>query len=483
MSDSNTDSPEESSGLLRRRFVQAASASGVSAGTVGLAGCLGDDDGDSALILSSSATMTEAEEPITDALYEAGLDEEIEVDIRAEDFETGNPQSEYNSALEAGRSEPDIFMMDSGWTILFIVRDYLLNISDNLSDDVVEHVENEYLEAAVETAKDPESGGLYGVPLYLDVPTMQYRKDLVEEAGYDPEGENWTTEPLSWQEFSQIAADVRDQTGTEHGFTTQAATYEGLSCCTFNETMSSFGGAYFGDHDNLFGPVGERAITINEQPVPEAIRMMQTFIAGDDADNPLEGYEQICPSAVVQWTEKESLGMFTNGNSVFHRNWPYSIVINGAEEAFGEDLGVMPIPYGVEEDEAEYEGTGGSRAALGGWHLTVNPNSQRIEETIQVLETFTQENIMLTVFEETEWIPPIPRLIESDEAENVEILDRYIETLRFASETTVPRPVPGIWSQQSQLIYQEVHDAYTLEKTAEEAMDDLEDKLEQSEQE
>ena len=29
---------------------------------------------------------------------------------------------------------------------------------------------------------------------------MIYRKDLVEEAGYDPEGENWATEPMSWQE-------------------------------------------------------------------------------------------------------------------------------------------------------------------------------------------------------------------------------------------------------------------------------------------
>lgn len=99
-----------------------------------------------------------------------------------------------------------------------------------------------------------------------------------------------------------------------------------------------------------------------------------------------------------------------------------------------------------------------------------------------MLETFTQEDVMLTVFEETGWIPPILGLIESDEAENVEILGHYIETLRFASETIVSRPVTDIWPQQSQLIYQEVHDAYTLEKTAEEAMGNLENKLRQSEQ-
>jgi len=94
---------------------------------------------------------------------------------------------------------------------------------------------------------------------------MHYRKDLVEDAGYDPDGENWATEPMSWQEFAEMAADVWEQNGGpggdfDYGFTTQGDNYVGLACCTFNETMTSFGGAYFGDHENLFGPIGDRPI-------------------------------------------------------------------------------------------------------------------------------------------------------------------------------------------------------------------------------
>jgi len=34
---------------------------------------------------------------------------------------------------------------------------------------------------------------------------MHYRKDLVEEAGYEPDSENWATEPMSWQAFAEMA--------------------------------------------------------------------------------------------------------------------------------------------------------------------------------------------------------------------------------------------------------------------------------------
>ena len=64
-----------------------------------------------------------------------------------------------------GRSEPDIFIIDSGWTIPFIVRDHLLNLSENLSQDVVDRVETDYLDASVQTAKDPRAATSIGSPV------------------------------------------------------------------------------------------------------------------------------------------------------------------------------------------------------------------------------------------------------------------------------------------------------------------------------
>jgi len=479
MVDTDLQRRRSKTGVSRRRFVQAAGATGIA---VGLAGCAGGD-GDGTVVISADEEMVSAEDEIIAALREAGLDNDVEVEIEAEDFETDSRRQSYSSGLDAGRSSPDLFMMDSGWTIPFIVREQLTNLEDTLSSDVRSRIDNEYLEAAVETAQDPETGDLYGVPIFPDYPVMQYRKDLVEDAGYNPDSDDWATEPISWMEFSEIIADVHSENedDIDYGFTTQAAAYEGLACCTFNETMSSFGGAFFGGRENLFGPIGDRPVTVNEEPVIDAIRMMLAFMRDDD-EEAADGYEQIAPTSIVQWTEEDARGPFTAGNAISHRNWPYSVVINGAEDEMGEDLGTMPLPYGVPESESEYDDLGGSRAALGGWHLTLNPNSDNFEDAVQVLEAFTGDEVMLAIFEHVGNLPPIPELMDDVGEDDVGPIGRYIDTLQVAADSAIARPVTDIWPSQAQQVYQEVHDAYTQEKTPTEAMDDLQESLEDSDQ-
>ncbi|TYL37147.1 ABC transporter substrate-binding protein [Natronococcus pandeyae] len=464
--------------VSRRSFIAAASVTG--AGTVGLAGCLGRGAEEGSVIAYGDTDFQDIMAPdgeLHQALWDAGLDEDITIEVRTGPDETGQRRFAAQSALQAERSQPDVFMMDSGWTIPFILREQTVNLEDRLSNDTVDMIENEYLDAAVETARHPETDELHALPLFPDFGTMQYRTDLVEEAGYDTD--DWDTEPLSWQEFSEVAADVRDQTGVATGFTTQAAPYEGLACCTFNEVMSTWGGAYFGGLDDLF-EAGGRDVTVNEEPVLNAIRMMRTFIRGQEDEHALEGYEQIAPTAIVQYTEEEARGPFAGGNVVTHRNWPYSIAI-AHDEGMGEDIDMMPMPYGVEEDEAEYDGLGGPASALGGWHLTLNPASENEEEAIQVLDAFATEEVMLTVFEVQGWLPPILELLEEVDPEESGPVAHYADTIQIAGDNAVPRPVTDIWPEQSAYIFQEVNRAYRGVKSPEAAMEDLEERLELSE--
>lgn len=286
-----------------------------------------------------------------------------------------------------------------------------------------------------------------------------------------------------------MAADVWDDNGGPDGdfdyaFTTQADNYEGLACCTFNETMTSFGGAYFGDHGNLFGPIGDRPITVDEAPVHDTIRMMRSFMEGPDAEYADPDFPQISTTDLIEFTEEPSREPFTSGNAIFHRNWPYAIPINFDSDAFdAEDYGVMPLPYGVEEGAGEYDGTGGTSAALGGWHLTVNPNSQRIGDAVQVLEAFASENVMINNFAEGGYIPPNPSVTESVDPDAVGELGAFLDTLAVAGESTVPRPVTIAWPDQAPQIASELSAAYQAEKSPEEAMADLEEELESIESE
>jgi ABC-type glycerol-3-phosphate transport system substrate-binding protein len=140
----------------------------------------------------------------------------------------------------------------------------------------------------------------------------------------------------------------------------------------------------------------------------------------------------------------------------------------------------MQLPYDVPESESEYDDLGGSRAALGGWHLTLNPNSQQTEDAVQVIEAWTSEEVMLAIFEYAGNLPPIPSVMSNVGEEEVGPVGRYIDTLEVAAESAIARPVTDLWPNQSSLIFQEVHDVYTQEKTPTEAMGELATQLEDS---
>ncbi|WP_368407719.1 extracellular solute-binding protein [Halorussus amylolyticus] len=485
-------------------------AVGASGAAVGLAGCTGDGGGsqdttteggsdDSGTTTGSvdndggTTTLQWATDPdfedvwdtLQDVLHENGLSNDIEVEILAGSSVTDDRQAQYQQWLSAGRSKPDILYVDSGWTIPFIMRDQLQNLSGMLGSDRISQLEDDYFQASVSTARGPD-GDLFAIPLFPDFPTMQYNKSYVSEAGYgEDDFETWAEESMTWQEFSNVTSEALDANDdVDYGFTFQADSYEGLACCDFNEFMTSWGGAYFGNpEENLFGPIGDRPVTVGEDQVVDSVRMIRTFIHGSDAEETLDDYAgDISPDAVLQWTEEPSRKPFTNGNAVMHRNWPYAINTSASEDNLGDDLGVMPIPYAVTEDEAEYPGTGGPVAALGGWHNAINPNSENKEAALEVLTAMMSEEFKLALFEELGFLPPEPDLLDTDRAGEVPIMGQFLPQLKVAGENAIPRPVTPIWPNQSQRIAQQVNDAYSESGDPVSAMSTLQQQLEEIEQ-
>lgn len=469
--------------VSRRNFVKAAGASGAA---VSMAGCIYGDSGgggsDSVVWGFDPTAANDVGEDIKELFSENGADADIE--LRPGDSDTGARRDNYQRLLEAGETEPDLFLMDNGWVNVFIQQGLIANLSEELDDSELQTIEDEYFEGFTSTARDPGSGDLFGVPLFPDFPVMQYNKEYARQAGYgESDFETWATEPKTWQEWSQLTAEIQEAADVKHGFTTQWDIYVGTACCTFNEVMSSWGGAYFGGRDNLLGPVGDRPVTVNNQETIDALRMMRTFV-DEDYDNALEGYASgIAPSSITQWTEESSRAPMADGDAVMHRNWPYAIASNAAEDALGQDnYGTMPMPYAVSEDEAAQPGTGGTTSALGGWHIVLNPNSERKEEALEVMRAAMTDEVSLGLFELWGWLPPKPALFESDRAAEASIVGNYLDTLQVAGENTMPRPVTEVWSTQSTMVAEAANEAVAGGTTPEQAMNDLQSSLEETEQ-
>ena len=463
----------------RRTFLEGAVATGV---TAGLAGCAfgqvgtGGGGGGTTVQFVADATAKDSVGAVNDALHAAGLPSDISVEILAVSSDTA--QQQYSQWLSAGLEQPSLLRMDNGWTIPFILRDQLVDLSEEIPE-VTRRMKEEFFDAGMETATGPD-GGVYGVPLFTDFGLMLYRRDLMEEAGVGPG--DWATNPPTWERFSKAVKQTLDATDPSHGLTYQATVYEGLPCCTFNEFMTTMGGSYFGARENLIGNVGERPVTVESQPVVDANRMVRTFIHGTDYPGTLDDVAgDISPRAVLSWDEQPSLADFTDGNAVAHRNWPYSVLSAGASEAFGEGLGVMPIPVGVPPGEAAFEGMGGSKSALGGWHVTLNPNARHEEAALEVLRAISKDEFYLKMMETFGYVPPKPALLDTQAARDIDVMGRYVDTLKFAGEHAVPRPVSVVWPRESPRIAQRVSETLAGETEPESAMSALQSDLVQIE--
>lgn len=474
MKEANADG--EGIPISRRRLLGTA-AGGVS---IGLSGCVlgrADESTGTTVQLAADSGAFEAQADINEALHAEGMPDDITVEVLVVGSDTA--QSQFTNWLSADLEQPSLFRMDNGWTIPFILRDQIANLSQAVPE-VAKTVKEQYFDASVSTATGPE-GNVYGVPLFSDFGLMLYRKDLVKKAGFDPSG--WATNPLTWKRFAEVTKQTKAQAQTEYGFTFQAKVYEGLSCCTFNEFMTTWGGSYFGPPANLLQNVGQRPITVDADPVVKAGKMGRTFVNGPDDPHALDEFAgPIAPDAVLSWEEDSSLSAFTDGDAVTHRNWPYSILEAGTGEAFGEGLGVMPMPTGVPPDQAAIKGMGGSKSALGGWHVTLNPNAANREAALEVLRAMTADSFYLTLMEVLGYVPPKPDLLDSKKARNVDVVGRYVDTLRFAGERAVPRPVTVVWPLQSPRISQQVSATLSGDKSPQQAMTDLKRLLAQIEE-
>ncbi|MFP8956349.1 extracellular solute-binding protein [Natrialbaceae archaeon A-CW3] len=479
-------SGRSNSSVSRRTFVKAAGASGAAAT---LAGCIyGSDDGsgDAVVVGLGPNVINEVGDEVVDLFHENGADG-IDIELQAGDDDTGARRDNYTNLLQADEAEPDLLLMDNGWVNVFIQRGQIANLSDELDDDDLSQVEDEYFESFTATAREPTSNDLYGIPIFPDYPTMQYRKDYARDAGFDESDfETWATEPMTWQEWADVTEQIVENSDASYGLATQWDIYEGTSCCTWNEVMSSFGGAYFGGRDNLFGPIGERPVTVDEPEFIDGLRMMRTLVAEEHDEHTSDEYPTgIAPDSILGWNEENAREAILNGDAAMQRNWPYAINLNvqGEDDPIPiDDYGAMPIPYAVSESEANQQGTGGSTSALGGWHLTLNPSSERTGDAVEVLRAAMTDDFNLGMFELWGWVPPKPHLFDTEEAENVEPMGHYMDTLRVAGENAMPRPVTTVWPDQSELIAEEVNSAVSGDKSPEDAASDLQEGLEATEE-
>ncbi|MBI4565598.1 MAG: ABC transporter substrate-binding protein [Planctomycetes bacterium] len=317
--------------------------------------------------------------------------------------------------LRAKDESIDVFLIDVIWPAEFAKAGYL----EPLDDVIPEAERRDFFSAPIEA--NTVDGKLMAAPFNIDAGSLYYRKDLLDQYGYKP--------PQTWGELVAQAKKIVEgekEPGLA-GYTGQFDKYEGL-VCNMLEFIRGNGGRMTADDGSL---------ALDDPKSAEAIEFVREKLIGD-----------VAPKSVLNQREPQSRGVFLQGESVFHRNWPetWKIVNDAGQSKVAGKVGLAPLP--------KFEG-GRAVATLGGWQLAVAAHStkkQAAKTFVKYLTSFdTQKKLTLwtsqthsrkTVMEDSEVLAAFP----------------HFKDLTQVLEAATPRPRLANYHEVSDRLQRELYE-------------------------
>ncbi|MFI6575104.1 ABC transporter substrate-binding protein [Nocardiopsis sp. NPDC050513] len=347
------------------------------------------------------------------------------------------PDAQRQQMIQNAQTQADTFTVlsvDVVWTAEFAANGWI----DELPRDRFD------LDAMMEpvVATGEYQGRLFSVPESSDGAMLYYRTDLLEAAGIDGPPETWAEMTAVCEAVLALpeAADMSCYAG-------QFEKYEGLTV-NFAEAVGSAGGSIVDEGGT---------VTVDS---PEAREGLDFLVGAFD--------DGLIPREAVTYQEEQGRQAFQDGELVFHRQWPYQYALANAEDGSSEVAGLF--------DVAPLPGLNGpGTSSLGGHNLAVSAFAENRATALDFIEYFTSEEKQLRALREASLAPAYAHLY--DDPSLVEEYP-YLPVLRESILNGVPRPRVVRYGDTTAAIQDEAYAALTGDKTAEQALSDLQARLE-----
>jgi multiple sugar transport system substrate-binding protein len=384
---------------------------------VAIAGCGSSESGDIEIVFAAGNDPSGATEALVAEYNEAHPG--VTVEFQAMPANTDTQHDSYVTYLSARSTDIDLYSLDVIWTAEFARAGWIVELPEGLFDT------DEFLDGPVESVT--WKGGVYAVPWFTDAGVLYYRSDLLEDAGIDV--------PQTWAEFRAACEAVAGPKGLE-GFVWQGARYEGL-VCDFLEFLWGVGGTL--DEQTVLERPAEA-----ERGVAAALELMTSFIE-----------DGITPEGVLTYKEEDSRRLFTEGQALFLRNWPYVwSMVEGEESKIKGAGGIAPLPHA--EGQTGY-------STIGGWNVALSSYSEHPEEALDFLLFITGERSLKLRAIEGGYLPT-RRATYSDP--DVLAANPHFASFFEVFQNTRTRPRSPHYPRMSDAIQENVHRVLTGELDA-----------------
>ena len=425
-------------GLSRRDFLKVGGAGLAGAAFLGAAGCGGGEQagGATEIYFTSAPDESGTTEKLIDMFNDKNKGK-YKVIFRQGNADTGQRFDKLRTQMQAGGEDLDVILGDVIWTAQLAESDWISDLSDRFT----ESQRKEFLPGSVEAIT--YEGKTFGMPWFTDTGLLYYRKDLMQESGFDGP-------PKTWDELKQMTLKVREDAGLKYGFVFQGAAYEG-GVCDGMEFIWTHGG-------EVLDPDDPTRVLVDS---PEAIAGLAT-----ERSMITEG---ISPEGVTVYKEDESAGAFLNGDAVFLRNWPYVYALVGTSEypeLKPEQVGVSELPSA---DGEPGNGTVGDQPL---YISSTATDPDAAWKFIQFLSAPEQQKIRAV---EGAYLPTRTALYSDPEIqEKVPVVPLAQEALQH----TRPRPVSPYYSDMSLEMQEQFNASLSGDISPEEAARTLKEQLE-----
>ena len=329
----------------------------------------------------------------------------------------------------------DVIAGDVIWPAQLAAAGYILDLSDRFTPDM----RSKYLDGPVTSVI--YEGKAWGVPWFTDAGMFYYRKDLLEKSGF-------SAPPKTWDEMKEMRAKVQRDSGTRYGYVFQGSQDEGGVVDALEHVWNAGGDVSEGDRVVIDSPEAAEGLTLRRSMITDGV----------------------APMASDNYTTQESQAVFTNGDAVFMRNWPFVYGLLSDPELSKvkpEQVGLALIPV-ADEGVRSVSGSGG-------WNFLVNAGSEdKLDEIWTFIEFMSSTESQKTLALQSTRLPTLKSLYEDQEVlEKVPVADLG----RASLEHTRPRPVSPYYSDMSLEMAEQFNASLNGDVSVEQALAELQREL------
>ncbi|MEO3829041.1 ABC transporter substrate-binding protein [Actinomadura sp. B10D3] len=283
-------------------------------------------------------------------------------------------------------------------------------------------------------------GKLYAVPSTSDAGMLYYREDLLEKAGI-------AEPPKTYDEMWSACDKVKKLPEGEDVdcFFTEVNKTESMTISAV-EAIDSAGGS-------IIGADGRPSLT-----TPQAEQGVEFLV---------KAKKEHMPKEAVTLDTEGGRRYFQSGKLLFQRQWPYQYALANADDGSSKVAGkfaVAPLPGP----------SGPGVANLGGHNLAISAFAKNKATSLDFIRYLAGEQSQRANLLATSKAPTIAALY--DDPEMVKKFP-YLPVLKEAIANAKPRPVAVKYGDVTAAIQGEMYDAVTGKKSADQALADLQSKL------